>query len=80
MITHHLPRIRVLIVHDGVFERTEKIFLEAEMRQLLLLQKVHRQLSERVEREEADIGVVMAAHLFNISACVDANCIAISPG
>ena len=66
--THHLPGIRIFVVYNGVLERAEEVFLEAEMRQLFLLQKVHRQLPKRIERKEADIGVIMTAHLLEVSA------------
>ena len=47
----------------GVLERLEKILLELEVRQLLLLQEAHRQLPQRVQREEADVRITVAAHL-----------------
>jgi hypothetical protein len=61
--TDHLSSVQVLIVDNSILERLQKVFLKAEMRQLLLLQEIHGELSERIERKEADIGVVVAADL-----------------
>jgi hypothetical protein len=61
--THHFSSIRVNIVGHGILERPQKVFLETEMRQLFLFQETHRKLSQRIQREEADVGVVVATHL-----------------
>jgi hypothetical protein len=61
--THHLSRIRVDIVSHCVLEGPQKVFLEPEMRQLLLFQETHSKLSQRVQRKEADIWIVMARNL-----------------
>ena len=47
----------------GVLERLEEVLLELEVRQLVLLEEPHRKLTERVERKEADVGVIVTADL-----------------
>ena len=47
----------------SVLERLEEVLLELEVRELLLLQEAHRELAQRVEREEADVRVTVAADL-----------------
>ena len=64
--TDHFPRIGILIVHDRIFKGSEEVFLETEMRQFLLLQKVHRELSKCIQREEADVWVVMTTNLMTL--------------
>jgi hypothetical protein len=50
-------------VDHRVLERLEEVLLKLEVRELLLFEKAHRELPERVERKEADVGVVVAADL-----------------
>jgi len=50
-------------VDHGVLERFEEILLELEMRQLVLLEETHGELTKSVESEEGDVGVVVAANL-----------------
>ena len=52
----------------GVFKRPQEVFLELEMWQLLLLQEAHRQLPQRIEREKADMGVLVTADLIEVLA------------
>ena len=46
-----------------MFERSEEVLLEAEVGELALLNELHGQLSERVDREEGDVFVRVATHL-----------------
>lgn len=46
-----------------VLERLEEVLLELEVRELLLLEEAHGELTEGVQGEEADVGVVVAADL-----------------
>lgn len=46
-----------------VLERFEEVLLELEMRQLVLLEETHSELTKSVESKEGDVGVVVAADL-----------------
>lgn len=59
----HVASVHVGVVDHGVLERAEEILLELEIGELLLLEEVRGHLSERVEGEEADLDVGVAADL-----------------
>ena len=46
-----------------MFERSEEVLLEAEVGELALLDELHGQLTERVDRKEGDVFVRIATHL-----------------
>lgn len=46
-----------------VLERFQEIFLELEMRQLVLLQEPHSELTQSIQREKANVWVVVATDL-----------------
>lgn len=50
-------------MNHGVLERFEEILLELEVRQLVLLEETHSELTKSIESEEGDVGVVVAADL-----------------
>ena len=52
----------------GVLERPQEVLLELEVGQLLILQEAHRQLPQRIEREKADMGVLVTADLIEVLA------------
>jgi len=47
------------VLHD-VLERTQEVLLEAEAREFPLLEKLHGELTQAVDREEGD-GLIVAA-------------------
>ena len=51
-----------VLFHD-VLERSQEVFLEAEVGELALLNELHGQLSERVDRKEGNVFVRIATHL-----------------
>ena len=51
-----------------VLEWPQEILLELEMRELLLFQKAHSQLTEGVQSKESDMWVIMTAHLIEVLA------------
>ena len=51
-----------VLFHD-VLERSQEVFLEAEVGELALLDELHRQLSQRVDGEERDVLVRVTANL-----------------
>lgn len=59
---------RPVLFHD-VLERPQKVFLESEVGQLPLLQKLHGQLPERVHGENRHIFVGITANLCRYKTC-----------
>lgn len=51
-----------------VLERFEEVLLKLEMRQLVLLEETHSELTKSVESKEGDVGVVVAADLIRRKA------------
>ena len=51
-----------VLFHD-VLERSQEVFLEAEVGELSLLDELHRQLSQRVDGEEGDVLVRVTTNL-----------------
>ena len=51
-----------VLFHD-VLERSQEVFLEAEVGELALLDELHRQLSQRVDGEERGVLVRVTANL-----------------
>ena len=62
-LQHHIPYFRITVVSHCVLEGLQEVFLELEMRQFFFLQEARTQLSQGVQGEEGDVGVVMAANL-----------------
>ena len=50
-------------MHHSILERLQEVLLELETWQLFLFQEAHRELSQRVQSEIADVGIAVAAHL-----------------
>ena len=50
-------------MHHRVLEWSQEILLELEVRQLLLLQESHSELSQSVQSEKANMWVVVTTHL-----------------
>lgn len=50
-------------MNHRVLEGFQKVLLELEVRQLLFLQEPHGQLTERIQSEECDVGIIMATDL-----------------
>lgn len=67
-ISYHVANIWVGVVDHRVLKRPEEILLELEMRELLLFQKAHSQLTEGVESEKSDMRVIMTTHLIEVLA------------
>jgi hypothetical protein len=59
--------IWVRVVGHGIFERLQEVLLELEVGQFFLLQEPHSKLSERIQREEANVRITMTADLAGIS-------------
>lgn len=62
-LQNHIAAVRVIIVNHCEFEGLEKVFLEAEVGEFLLLQEAHSQLSQRIKRKKSDASISVTAHL-----------------
>jgi hypothetical protein len=60
---YHISDLRVRIVRHRVLERSQEIFLELEVWQLLLFEEPHSELSQGIEGKESDMRVTMATDL-----------------
>lgn len=52
-------------MNHGILEGLQEILLELKIGQLFLLQKSHRELTKGIQREKADMWVIMATNLFS---------------
>ena len=50
-------------MHHRVLERSQEVLLELEVRKLFLFKEPHGKLSQVVQSEERDMGIVVTAHL-----------------
>jgi len=50
-------------VGHRVFKWLQEVFLKFEMGQFFLFQETHRKLTEGIQGENADMGVIMATYL-----------------
>ena len=62
-IAYQIADFRVRVVHHRVLEGSQEVLLELEVRKLLLLKEPHGKLSQIIQGEERDMGIVVTAHL-----------------
>jgi hypothetical protein len=60
---YHISDLRVRIVRHRVLKRSQEIFLELEVWQLLLFEEPHSELPQGIEGKESDMRVTMATDL-----------------
>jgi hypothetical protein len=64
---YHITNLGVMVVDHGVFKRLQKVFLKLEVWQFLFLQEPHRELTKRIQSENSNMRVVVAANLRSTS-------------
>jgi hypothetical protein len=60
---HEVAQVVGALVGVDVLERLEELLLELVVAELVLLQELHGQLPQRIQRKPRDVHVLVTAHL-----------------